>query len=675
MHPQDHPIDLRTELIERTEERDRALHQLAAISNVLKAISDPSFELISVLEVIAQSSAELCDADDSTIFLRRQDEDGDAFYGDASWGTTPEFKAFMAANPRRLWHKSLVPKVVAARAVVHIPDKLLDPNYAFPGASQARTGSGISDSRALLGVPMFRNGVIEGVFSLTRKEPKPFSAEHIQLVRTFADQALLAIENTRLFHEVQTRTAELDQSLQQQTAMAEGLKTISRSAFDLRSVFDTLIESATRLCDAASCILFRREGDKLYLDTSFGGQPDFIRWHIENPLPVAEFSIAGRSALLGQTIHVSDIELDRDFSIQTSIIQASVNLGGWRSIMAVPLLRRNKAVGVLVLARPAARPYTPQQIELVESFADQVVIAMQNAELFGDLQVRTQELSRSLDDLRRAQDRLVQTEKLASLGQLTAGIAHEIKNPLNFVNNFAALSGELIDELREVLQSVPLDAKTHAEVDEVAALLKSNLAKVLQHGKRADSIVRNMLLHSRSGSGERRLIDVNALVEESLHLAYHGARAEKPGFNVTLARDLDPATGTAELYPQEVSRVLLNLIGNGFYATAKRQAECTEPGYEPTLTVATRDRGDHVEIRVWDNGTGIPDEIRAKMFDPFFTTKPAGEGTGLGLSLSHDIVVKQHGGTIDVDTQAGRFSAFTIVLPRDARPDQPEGLA
>ncbi|KNY21622.1 ATP-binding protein [Methylobacterium sp. ARG-1] len=286
---------------------------------------------------------------------------------------------------------------------------------------------------------------------------------------------------------------------------------------------------------------------------------------------------------------------------------------------------------------------------------------------------RTRDLNTSLEDLHKAQNRLIQSEKLASLGQLTAGIAHEIKNPLNFVNNFASLSSELVDELQEVLQPANLDAKTRAEVDEIADLLKGNLGKVVQHGKRADSIIKNMLLHSRSGSGEHRPVEINALVEESLNLAYHGARAAQPSFNITLVRDYDPVAGSADVYPQELTRVLLNLMSNGFYATEKRKAAGAEPGYEPTLSVTTRDLGDRVEIRVRDNGTGIPDSVKAKMFDPFFTTKPAGEGTGLGLSLSHDILVKQHGGSIDVGTEPGQFTEFTITLPRDgathARPN------
>src|SRR5580692_9314664 len=273
----------------------------------------------------------------------------------------------------------------------------------------------------------------------------------------------------------------------------------------------------------------------------------------------------------------------------------------------------------------------------------------------------------ALADLRAAQDRLVQTEKLASLGQVTAGIAHEIKNPLNFVNNFSALSAELVGEMKDALSDIDLDKNKREELDEIAQMLKDNLEKVVQHGKRADSIVKNMLQHSREGSGEHRAADINAIVDESLNLAYHGARAEKPQFNVTLQRDFDEMAGTIEVFPQEITRVFLNLISNGFYAVTRRKMEIGHSDFDPVVRATTKSLGDTVEIRIRDNGTGIPAEVREKMFNPFFTTKPAGEGTGLGLSMSHDIIVKQHGGTIDVETEPGHFTEFRVVLPRTSQ--------
>jgi two-component system, NtrC family, sensor kinase len=275
-------------------------------------------------------------------------------------------------------------------------------------------------------------------------------------------------------------------------------------------------------------------------------------------------------------------------------------------------------------------------------------------------------LAKSLEDLRTTQDRLVQTQKLALLGQLTAGIAHEIKNPLNFVNNFSGVSAEMIDELREVLEDVSLNEKKRSEITELMDTLRGNFDKVVQHGKRADAIVKNMLQHSREGSAEHRMIDVNALIEESLNLAWHGARAETQGFEIKLKQFFDPSAGEADVFPQDIRRALLNMIANGFYAATRRRAETNGGDYEPTLTASTKNLGDHVEIRIRDNGTGMTPDVKEKMFNPFFTTKPTGEGTGLGLSISHDIIVKQHGGSIEVDTQPGEFTEIRVILPRAA---------
>ena len=269
-------------------------------------------------------------------------------------------------------------------------------------------------------------------------------------------------------------------------------------------------------------------------------------------------------------------------------------------------------------------------------------------------------------DLKAAQASLLHAQKMAALGQLTAGIAHEIKNPLNFVNNFAELSNELLLELKETTAPAiaALGDDEREAVDELVGMLRGNLDKIAEHGKRADGIVKSMLEHSRGVSGERRLVDLNALIEEALNLAYHGARAQDASFNITLERDFEPGLAPTELAPQEMTRVFLNLFGNGFYATTKRQRDGAGPDFRPTLKVTTSDLGEVVEVRVRDNGTGIAPEIRDKLFQPFVTTKPTGEGTGLGLSIAWDIVTQQHGGTIEVDSRLGEFTEFTIRLPR-----------
>jgi PAS domain S-box-containing protein len=275
----------------------------------------------------------------------------------------------------------------------------------------------------------------------------------------------------------------------------------------------------------------------------------------------------------------------------------------------------------------------------------------------------------ALTDLKRAQDRLVHAERLASLGRLTAGVAHEIKNPLNFVNNFADLSTDLMGELAQSVDAM-LAQPTGQMRDDIAdtmSLLKSNLTKIAEHGRRADGIVRSMLAHSRGGSADWKMSDMNALAGEALNLAFHGARAQDPDFNVTIERDFDAAAKAIEVMPQEMTRVLLNLFGNGFYAARQRHRAEGGAGRPPTVRVATRDLGEAVEVRVRDNGIGIPAEVRDKLFQPFFTTKPTGEGTGLGLSISYDIVTQQHGGTIDVESEVGSFTEFTVRLPRIAR--------
>jgi signal transduction histidine kinase len=282
-----------------------------------------------------------------------------------------------------------------------------------------------------------------------------------------------------------------------------------------------------------------------------------------------------------------------------------------------------------------------------------------------ELSEKNVELEQKNEEIIRTQEQLVMQEKLASLGALTAGIAHEIKNPLNFVNNFAELSVELIEDLRTDLagQQERIDPKILQRLHETIQDLEHNSTKINEHGKRADSIVRGMLLHSRGKSGERLPTDLNALVDEYVNLAYHGLRAQDASFNITIKTDYDKSIPQMELVPQDLSRVILNIVNNACYAAHERKK--TAPAdFAPTIWVSTKATAKDVEVRIRDNGTGIPKAVVDRIFEPFFTTKPTGKGTGLGLSLSYDIVVKQHNGELRVESKEGEFTEFIVRLPK-----------
>jgi two-component system NtrC family sensor kinase len=636
-------------------ETKEALERQTATAEVLQVISSSPGDLKPVFDQMLAKAMRLCEAQCGFIYQMEQG----AMRAVAEIGVPPAFAEYRRNNLHTGGAATPADMMRATRKPAHVHDARDSEPYRN-GNLNAVAGVDIGGARTVLYVPMIRNDDIVGVINVYRQEVRPFTEEQISLLENFASQAVIAIENARLFNETQ-------EALERQTATADILKVIASSPSDLQPVFEAIAERSNRLVSGLSTTVLSIVDDTIHLSAFTRTNPQ------ADAALTASFPIQLSTTPFSEPIRQGAIYSLPDTETEPALRDLA-RMRGYRSMLFVPLLRDGAPIGMIGQTRVEPGPFAVNHIQLLKTFADQAGIAISNVRLFQEVRERTRELSQSLDDLRTAQDRLVQTEKLASLGQLTAGIAHEIKNPLNFVNNFSALSVELIDEMTDVFENPALDeAARRKELDEIRELLKSNLEKVVQHGKRADSIVKNMLLHSREGSGEQRAVDINKLLEESLNLAYHGARAEKPGFNITLRRDLDPDAGAIDVFPQEITRAFINLISNGFYAASKRKAENGEAEFEPVLSAATKNLGNHVEIRIRDNGTGIPSEVKEKIFNPFFTTKPAGEGTGLGLSMSHDIVVKQHGGTIDVDSESGIFTEFIITLPRTIAPQKKAG--
>jgi signal transduction histidine kinase len=596
-----------------------ALEQQTATAEVLRVISGSTTDIQPVFEAITARAAKLCEAEFSAV---ARFDDGLLRLVAVNNMLPQEAAAFHSLFPRAPTRGFVMGRAFVEGRMVHLDDVLADPDYDPRTREVLQSLTGY---RTFLGVPVLRDGKPVGVIGCARRAVRPFTPAQIELVSTFADQAVIAIENCRLFNDLRQSTDELAQ----------------RQA-ELRVTFDSMADGVVMFDEALRLAAWNRNFEELLdLPAAFlAARPsyaDYLRVLAER----GEFGTDDSEAELSRRLNLTD----RDLRLERT-----------RPDGQIIEVRRNAVPDggfVLIYSDVTERKRSEAEIRAARDVAEA-----------------------AYHDLQAAQANLVQAEKMASLGQLTAGIAHEIKNPLNFVNNFATLSVELLDELKETAAPAlaTLGDESRREIDETIELLTGNLDKIAEHGRRADGIVRSMLEHSRGGSGELRGVDINALVEEALNLAYHGARARDQNFNITLERDFAAGIGPIELVPQDITRVCLNLFGNGFYATAKRREEAGELDFKPVLKVSTRDLGDAVEISVRDNGIGMPAEITDKLFQPFFTTKPTGEGTGLGLSISYDIVTQQHGGTIEVASRVGEFTEFTVRLPRD-RPALNRGAA
>ncbi len=447
---------------------------------------------------------------------------------------------------------------------------------------------------------------------------------------------------------VRERTAEI----QAQKENIEQLSIIGRNITDKLSskdIIDTVYENVNKLMDASvfgiglhspetQALIFPATREKGQSLEEFS-----VPLRDENRLAVWCFRNR-------EEVFINDYR--RDFSRYIHQILPAVAGENPESILYLPLQHKDRVIGVITAQSFLKNSYTEYHRNILRNLATYSAIALENAEAFG-------KVNQLLQDLQATQQKLITQSKLAALGALTAGIAHEIKNPLNFVNNFAALLQKFLRELERELER---DSPDRNAIREILKILDQNAEKIGEHGKRADSIVRSMLQHSRGKSGDRQETDLNALLAEDVQLAYHGMRAQDSRFNIAIETDFDPGIGKIKVVPQEISRVFLNIISNACYE-ADRKKSAAGAGFTPRLQVRSRSLGDRVEIRIRDNGDGVPASIRDKLFTPFFTTKPTGQGTGLGLSISYDIIVHQHHGQLFFESEEGSYTEFIIQLP------------
>jgi GAF domain-containing protein len=588
-----------------------ALQQQTATADVLKVISRSTFDLQTVLDTLVESAARLCEADMAGILQPK----GEFFRYAASYGYSPEFIKFMETHPLRMGRGTVVGRTLLEGRPVHIPDIDADAEYTF------RDAQSVGHFRSMLGVPLLRDGVPMGVIVLMRTHVRPFTAKQIELVETFADQAVIAIENVRLFDEVQARTEELGESLQQQTATSDVLKVISRSTFDLKSVLQTLVESAGRLCGADYATITRQKDGVLFFAEAYGYSSEFIEYVKAMPVERGRGTATGRALLEGRVIHIADVLADADYTWADA-----QRLGGYRTVLAVPMLREGVPVGVLTLTRSEVRPFTDKQIELVSTFADQAAIAIENVRLFDEIQEKNRQLA----------------EASEHKSQFVASMSHELRTPLN------AIIG-----LTEMM------VKNAARFGTEKA--QEPLQRVNRAGTHLLGLINQVLDLSKIEAGKLELnpqtVQLAPLINDVISTAGQLAEQNKNHLVVDAQEDL----GALTVDPMRLRQILLNLLSNA--------CKFTKAGEVKLAARKVSNGSSFVEFAVSDTGIGMTPEQQAKLFEEFSqadaSTAQNFGGTGLGLAITRKLA-RMMGGDVTVTSEPGKGSVFTVRLPGGA---------